>query len=276
MGIGADIRPIISNGKLTDAVIVNPGIGYSTDTTIRVRSTGINALFDADIRSLSVINNERFDDELLQETDNKLQYSVLGYFSALRTAFEEDSSTASGIIGWAYDGNPIYGPFGYSNPEDTDSSATRVRSGYILNSSNVFDRPSAFADGFFAEDYQYTNNGDLDEYNGRFAKTPEFPNGVYAYYATLNSSNNPEFPFFIGNKYRSNTLPENISLNQKFDFNSSKLLRNTFPYKVSDNNADNDFIIETSEIINQKSIVEGQSKGTVTGFDIVSVATTIR
>ena len=270
LGIGADIRPIISNGKLTDAVIVNPGIGYSTDTTIRVRSTGINALFDADIRSLSVINNERFDDELLQETDNKLQYSVLGYFSALRTAFGEDSSTASGIIGWAYDGNPIYGPFGYSDPENTDSSATRVRSGYILNSSNIFDRPSAFADGFFAEDYQYTNNGDLDEYNGRFAKTPEFPNGVYAYYATLNSSNNPEFPFFIGNKYRSNTLPENISLNQKFDFNSSKLLRNTFPYKVSDNNADNDFIIETSEIINQKSIVEGQSKGTVTGFDIVS------
>ena len=23
----------------------------------------------------------------------------------------------SGIIGWAYDGNPIYGPYGFSDPE---------------------------------------------------------------------------------------------------------------------------------------------------------------
>ena len=36
--------------------------------------------YDADVRSLSVINNERFENELLQETDDKLQYSVLGYF----------------------------------------------------------------------------------------------------------------------------------------------------------------------------------------------------
>ena len=270
VGIGADIRPVIANGRLVDAIIVNAGIGYSTDTSIRVRSTGINALYDADVRSLSVINNERFENELLQETDDKLQYSVLGYFDTLRTAFGEDSSTVSKIIGWAYDGNPIYGPYGYAAPADTNSSATRVRSGYTLNSANVVDRPSAFTDGFFAEDYQYTNTGDLDEYNGRFAKTAEFPNGVYAYYATINSSNSPEFPFFIGNKYRSNTLPENKALNQKFDFNSSDLLRNTFPYKVSDAKADNDFIIETQEIVNQKSIVEGQSKGSVTGFDLVN------
>ena len=269
-GIGADIRPIIAGGKLTGAIIVNPGIGYSTDTTIRVKSTGINALFDAEVRSLSVINNQRFDNELLQETDDKLQYSVLSYFDTLRTAFGEDSSTVSKIIGWAYDGNPIYGPYGYSDPEDTNSSAARVTSGYVLNTNNVIDRPSAFSDGFFAEDYQYTNNGDLDEYNGRFAKTPEFPNGVYAYYATINSSDTPQFPYFIGNKYRSNTLPENKSLNQKFDFNSSELLRNTFPYKVSDAKADNDFIIETQEVVNQKSIVEGQSKGSVTGFDIIN------
>ena len=269
-GIGADIRPIIKGGKLVDAIIVNAGIGYSTDTTIRVKSTGANALFDADVRSLSVINNERFENELLQETDDKLQYSVLGYFDTLRTAFGEDSSTVSNIIGWAYDGNPIYGPFGYSDPEDTNSSATRIKTGYTLNSANVIDRPSAFTAGFFAEDYQYTNTGDLDEYNGRFAKTAEFPNGVYAYYATISSSNNPEFPYFIGNKYRSNTLPENTALNQKFDFNSSNLLRNTFPYKVSDAKADNDFIIETQEVVNQKSIVEGQSKGSVTGFEIIN------
>ena len=27
----------------------------------------------------------------------------------------------SPIIGWAYDGNPIYGPFGYSDPNNINS-----------------------------------------------------------------------------------------------------------------------------------------------------------
>ena len=269
-GTGADIRPIISGGKLTDVKIVNPGIGYSSTSTIRVKSSGINALFDADVRGLTVTNNSRFGNELLNETDEKLQYSVIGYFDTLRTAFKEDSTVTSNIIGWAYDGNPIYGPYGYSDPDDTNSSPSRLNSGYELKISDVVDRPSGFNNGFFVEDYCYTNSGDLDEYNGRFAKTPEFPNGVYAYYATIDSNNDPQFPFFIGDKYRSNTLSENKSLNQKFDFNNSNLLRNTFPYKVSDSNADNDFIIETNEVINQKSIVESQTKGSITGFDIVN------
>jgi hypothetical protein len=120
--------------------------------------------------------------------------------------------------------------------------------------------------GFFVEDYEYTNSGDLDENNGRFGKTPEFPNGVYAYFATLNISSIPEFPYFIGNKYRSNTLNENSILNQTFDFNNSNLLRNTLPYKVSDDYAKNDFIIETNEITNQESIVESVSEGFVKFF----------
>ena len=169
-----------------------------------------------------------------------------------------------------YDGNPIYGPFGYTDPENTSSSPKRVQSGYTLNTSKIIDRPDGFDAGFFVDDYEFTDSGDLDQYNGRFAKTVEFPEGVYAYYATLDSSNNPQFPYFIGNKYRSNTLPENISLNQTFDFNSSDLLRNTFPYKVSDNFADNDFIIETNEVVNQKAIVESQSTGSIDNFDIIN------
>ena len=51
----------------------------------------------------------------------------------------------------------------------------------------------------------------------------------------LKASLNPKFPYFIGNTYRSNTLSENSILNQSFDFNNSNLLRNTLPYKISDN-----------------------------------------
>ena len=59
-------------------------------------------------------------------------------------------------------------------------------------------------------------------------------------------------------------------LNQTFDFNNSILLRNTLPYKVSDEYAKNDFIIETNQITNQESIVESISEGFVNAFDIIN------
>ena len=31
----------------------------------------------------------------------------------------------------------------------------------------------------------FTGEGDLDEHNGRYCVTPDFPNGVYAYFATI-------------------------------------------------------------------------------------------
>jgi hypothetical protein len=37
----------------------------------------------------------------------------------------------------------------------------------------------------------------LDENNGRFGKTPEFPNGVYAYFATLDLSLIPHFHILL-------------------------------------------------------------------------------
>jgi len=269
-GSGADLRPVITNQKITDIKIVNPGIGYSsTSTIIKVNPSGSNAILSANIRDLTVNNNLKFGDEILIETENQLQYSVCGYFENLRTSFGDSGSQVSNIIGWAYDGNPIYGAYGYSDSENSNSVPKRLESGYTLNPSNVIDRP-LLPSGFFIEDYEYTNSGDLDENNGRFGKTPEFPNGVYAYFATLDTFSIPKFPYFIGNKYRSNTINENSTLNQTFDFNNSNLLRNTLPYKVSDNYAKNDFIIETNEITSQESIVESVSEGFVNSFDIIN------
>ena len=275
-GSGADLRAIITNQRITDVKIINPGIGYSsTSTIIKVNPSGSNAILDPSIRSLTVNNNVKFGDETLIESENKLQYSVCGYFQNLRSSFGDSGSQVSNIIGWAYDGNPIYGPYGYSDSQNSNSVPKLLESGYTLNDSNVIDRPP-FTSGFFVEDYQYTNSGDLDENNGRFGKTPEFPNGVYAYFATLNLLLSPEFPYFIGNKYRSNTLKENSTLNQTFDFNNSNLLRNTLPYKVSDDYAKNDFIVETNENTNQESIVESISEGFVNDFDIINSGSNYR
>ena len=34
----------------------------------------------------------------------------------------------------------------------------------------------------FVEDFKFNNSGDLDVHNGRYCRTPEYPNGTYAYF----------------------------------------------------------------------------------------------
>ena len=140
----------------------------------------------------------------------------------------------------------------------------------------IADRPVGFNTGFFVKDYFWDGSGDLDENNGRFCKTPEYPNGTYAYFAGLavNPNNNQletKFPYFIGDSYRSNPIDENFSINQNnFDFNNSNLIRNTFPHKVADRGADNDFLVESNELVDQAAIIESVTRGSVDSFDIVN------
>jgi hypothetical protein len=273
-GTGASLRPVINNGTITSVIVVNPGVGYAQSTTsISVVPSGINAILDSNVRSLTVNKNAKYGDEVISESGDNLEYSVSGYAPIVKGYFNDpDSITGhSPIIGWAYDGNPIYGPYGYSDPQDKYSSIKVLNTGYTSNLSNITNRPSGFNLGFFIEDYTYTNTGDLDRSNGRYCKTPEFENGVYAYFATINSSNTgiTSFPYFIGNTYRSNYVSDNLLINQSFDFNNSNLIRNTLPYKVNDNYAGNDFIIESNELVQQTSIVESVTKSSIEDFDII-------
>jgi hypothetical protein len=271
-GSGAELRALISGGKISSVKIINAGIGYSASSTkVKIISAGKNSVLDLKVRSLTVNDNSsRFSTgEVLLNGDDNLRYSISQYFSSIRTAFNEKVGNVSGIIGWAYDGNPIYGPFGYTNPEDTTSGVKTLQSGYEVNTSNVVDRPSGFSAGYFVEDYTFNNSGDLDEYNGRFEKTAEFPDGVYAYHATLNPSDSttPSFPYFIGNEYYSKSVKD-ADLNQSFDFNSSTLHRNTFPYKVSEDNADYDFINVIDDVTKQQFIIESVNSGFVKSISI--------
>ena len=44
----------------------------------------------------------------------------------------------------------------------------------------------------------------MDEHNGRTGITPEYPNGTYAYFTTVNEDNTPKYPYVVGNTYRGN------------------------------------------------------------------------
>ncbi|UTW61149.1 YHYH protein [bacterium SCSIO 12741] len=124
-----------------------------------------------------------------------------------------DSTKHSPLLGYAFDGYPVYGAFAHANTDGT-GGIKRMVSGYELrnittrttyaNGQSVSAGPvvdATYPLGFFREDYEFTGNGDLDEYNGRFAITPEYPGGTYAYYTTVDEFWNSAYPYVVGPEY---------------------------------------------------------------------------
>lgn len=68
---------------------------------------------------------------------------------------------------------------------------------------------AGFTLGHYLEDYAYLGDlgfthgldFDLDRHNGRFCRTPEFPNGTYAYFVCIEEDGTPRFPYNIGPYY---------------------------------------------------------------------------
>jgi hypothetical protein len=92
------------------------------------------------------------------------------------------------LVAWAKDGFPIYARYGYTNPNDATSAIKVLRGSFQKKATPDTGRPantSIFPMGTFTQDYEYVaGSGDLDECNGRFGVTPEFPTGIYHYYIT--------------------------------------------------------------------------------------------
>jgi hypothetical protein len=124
-----------------------------------------------------------------------------------------DSTHHSPLIGYAYDGFPIYGAYGYKNTNGT-GGIVRMKSSYSLR--NITTRTTYYTGntvtagppvstiyplGYFREDYQYTApvaSDYLDDHNGRFCVTPEYPAGTYCYFATVDANWNSYYPYAVG------------------------------------------------------------------------------
>ncbi|HEV2453398.1 MAG TPA: YHYH protein, partial [Verrucomicrobiae bacterium] len=179
------------------------------------------------------------------------------YNSANKTYTEDTNAPAkhSPILGWAADGFPIYGPYGYSNATNSHSGIRRMISGYILrngqdgssnlaltgrttipqwavrlynvasnqpgpNVSSNYPLDDYMEDNDYLGDLINTNTGtnfqqgvdfDLDQYNGRWCVTPDFPNGNYAYFVAINSNGTPAFPYDIGRGFYGNPVGGAVS-----------------------------------------------------------------
>ena len=321
-GNGAILVPVISGGVITEVKVVNGGINYlEKDTSINVVSSGKNAQFVFNVKEWNVniferlVNSEKItdDDGVIFEGANpeyglqythmysprKLRRSVTGTTIVngeetfvvdlvIKNSRETVSKIHSPILGYAYDGNPIYGPYGFSSI--SGGTAKLLKSGYRLSPSTERPNPSdsngnsIYPDGFFVNDYIFDGSGDLDEYNGRFCKTPEFPNGVYAYFTTVNTNavessgpfknfRKPEFPYFIGNKFKSSPIVYNYdsaSNQDNTDLNATTLSRNTTPYGVLKSNTEYDFIIDSNKIQKQNTIVKSTTSGSIRSVGIES------
>jgi hypothetical protein len=166
-------------------------------------------------------------------------------FNPLTKIYTESTNTPtkhSPILGWAADGFPIYGPYGYSISNDASSGIRRMISGFVIRdgnygtsnltlhgrttipawatrlygvASNILAGPpvnSSYPLGRYMEDNDYLGDHgyvqgrdfDLDEYNGRWCVTPDFPNGTYAYFVAINSNGVPVYPYDIGFGYYGN------------------------------------------------------------------------
>ena len=146
---------------------------------------------------------------------------------------ENFDGSHSPILAWVNDGYPVYGPYGYSDPNDPESPVRRMTSAFRKRTlttrqtlpayaardqnrkaalpTNLYgpDVSAQFPVGHYLEDYQYLGDFgqsqgldfDLDEHNGRFCITPEFPQGTYAYFVAIEPDGTPAFPYNIGRKY---------------------------------------------------------------------------
>ena len=130
---------------------------------------------------------------------------------------EWDDTVHSPIVGWAFDGLPIYGPYGYTDFANTSSAIKRIESSYALRTglrTDVASGATGAPTGEFVEDYYYSAaSGDLDQFNGRWGITPEFPAGTYYYVATINADGTPAYPYTVGPKFINQTtqLANNVS-----------------------------------------------------------------
>ena len=146
-------------------------------------------------------------------SDAALRYH---YHANPSTLYADPSTAHSPIIGWALDGYPVYGPYGYSTAMSSSSTIKRLTSSYQLRSittrttlpdgsvsSPAGPNVSAtFPLGMYVEDYQYmSGSGDLDTMNGRFCVTPEYPSGTYAYFLATDNTGTPAFPYIFNAYY---------------------------------------------------------------------------
>ena len=144
-----------------------------------------------------------------------------------------------------------------------------MSSGYILDTSvKAGLRPPGFAFGYFVNDYVFDNSGDLDIHGGRYCVTPQYPDGTYAYFYSVDVDSSgvakPKFPYMVGGQFKDTPIEENFVtfFNQDIDIASRDLVRNISPYYLSYGNSDYELIDDVKDVLKQEfEVIKTKSAG---------------
>lgn len=276
----AKYRAIISsNGQIIECVRDNPedvGKFYTQENIeVQVIPVGSGATATSNVRSWKKNRFYKLQNNLDSSygyffkgnlSDGGYGYSYIANPKSLRVLLNDNLDALgnvpqilshSPILGYAYDGNPIYGPYGYSNAVDSNSSIQRMQSSYVLKSNRVGGPGTdLYPLGSLIEDYRYSHRyGTLDENNGRFCVTPEYPNGTYAYFTTVDSNNVPVFPYLLGENYYS--LP--VDSNYKEGISQDQIPKNVSRIRYGN-------IPENGNY--SSAVIQESTKGKISGVDV--------
>lgn len=185
---------------------------------------------EADTETLTYIDNEIIEETYTRNRPNYLtldnsngytdRNGAYHYLGDPALAYTQETGEHSPIIGYAIDGYPIYGPYGYKNSDGT-GGVVRNTTSYRLKGTQRLSKEAfalatdlgirngtQYADymqptGEYIEDFEYIEEwGTLDQFNGRYVKTPDYPYGTYAYFVTIDEDGAPAYPYVVGPEYR--------------------------------------------------------------------------
>ena len=203
----------INNLSKTSGIIVKRS-ALTANTTIGVTVTGKPILNPTSLESWNDEGEWYTTNTFRGETSEDGVYFITPKEAGLE---EWDTTSHSPIVGWSFDGLPIYGPYGYTsyhaNGSVNDNTITNIKSNFKLRAGNRPDGPGGDFTGEFVQDYTYNptdaatyagetgtpQDGTLGEFNMRYGVTPD-SNGekIYFYVATIDDNGNPMFPYCIG------------------------------------------------------------------------------
>ena len=219
-----NISGLIVDNKFTINIIENNPL--PSDLKTLLLTYGENNSYEFDPVPVESGKSYRYSNTIIPASSSVFpkKYNVIGAPKQLKLKGSlvnvnlTDTTKHSPIIGWSLDGCPIYGPYGYENPLE-ESDIKKMVSGWKkieINLNPIRLLPSLngglqnYALGSFEEDYYWSpSQSTLDKQNGRYCVTPEFPDGVYAYFMTVDYNNKQlGFPYFVGSEFSGKTYSE--------------------------------------------------------------------
>ena len=160
---------------------------------------------------------------------------------------EWDTTEHSPIVGWAFDGLPIYGPYGYRSYDNSgnpvvSTDIVNIKSPWVLRQGTRRSGPGGAHTGVFVEDYEVdalkiNQPGYTNQYNLRYGKTPDSPSTpIWFYVSTLDDSGAPMFPYTLGGGYQSHTGSTRVWAG-KYYASAQDLANNTLSISTFNSNA---------------------------------------